>query len=378
MRREGARPKKVALALAVGGVAVFIWSLATASPVPSPRGEAPDNPLPLSEPPPPHELPSGTPVVRASIGAAAPPRWGATLPWEKARSSPGKAVSSEEEQAVSSAAPPPPVLPSSLEERAPDGLPVSAMRCTRTAGGLDCGSCRVDGDCAPGEGCVANRQTRRFECMASECEEDVHCFPGSVCRPVTTGATGSVIRRCVPEGLRREGETCDSLPVSPSGSCREGLRCIRQVCSAPCRLEEPTSCPSGFACTDSLDGPGCLPDCQRLGCPEGQRCSRVRDNHYQCLVDTQGDCQETPCPEGERCNMRMSRGRAVFWCAPVCNPLRADSCAEGQVCGMGSATVSTCFRKCDPMDQDSCGPGWRCATVTEDMTVFGCQPEMRR
>jgi len=95
-------------------------------------------------------------------------------------------------------------------------------------------------------------------------------------------------------------------------------------------------------------------------------------------VDSQGDCRDTPCPEGERCNMRMSRGRAVFWCARLCNPLLPDSCSGGEVCGVGNPTISTCFRKCDPMAPESCGPGWTCSTVSEDMTVFGCTPELKR
>ena len=52
------------------------------------------------------------------------------------------------------------------------------------------------------------------------------------------------------------------------------------------------------------------------------------------------------------------------------------SCPEGHVCGVGNPTVSTCFRKCDPMELRSCGPGWTCSTVSEDMTLFGCTPEL--
>ncbi|HSP77548.1 MAG TPA: hypothetical protein VLQ93_03415, partial [Myxococcaceae bacterium] len=222
------------------------------------------------------------------------------------------------------------------------------------------------------------RETRRFECLDSECEEDAHCFPGLVCRRVSSGATGATVRRCVPEGPRLQGEPCDTLYVSPSGSCREGLRCVQGVCSAPCSPEDAASCPSGYACTESPNGPGCFPDCRQLGCPDGQRCSRVGEDFHQCLVASEGDCRDTGCPEGQHCNMRQSRGRAVFWCAALCNPLLSDSCSAGQVCGMGSATVSTCFRKCEPMDPDSCGPGWTCATVSEDMTVFGCRPELAR
>ena len=316
-------------------------------------------------------------MLDASVSALSSRPVGVLPSWAEPRVLPGKTAPASEERSASSSAPVT-VLPSVTDEHAPDGLPVSAIRCTRTPQGLDCGSCRIDGDCPPGQGCVANRETRRFECQASECEQDAHCFPGAVCRPVNTGATGSVIQRCLPEGLRQEGEPCDTVPISAAASCREGLRCVNQVCSTACRLEEPASCPSGLVCTDSLNGPGCFPDCQRLGCPEGQRCTRVRDQRYQCLVESQGDCRDNPCPDGERCNLRMSRGRAVFWCAKLCDALHPESCPAEQVCGVGSPTVSTCFRKCDPMRADSCGPGWTCSTVSEDMTVFGCAPELQR
>ncbi len=378
MRRERTRPKQVALTAAFTGLAVFLWQFATASP-------PPDSPPPFFQgagfflvPPAAHAPPrvGGAPVVSASLGASSSP-WRGALPSEGQSRPLHTAGDSSSEARVSSSALVS-ALPPVTEERAPDGLPVSAIRCTRTEQGLDCGSCRVDGDCPPAHGCVANRETRRFECQASECEQDAHCFPGSVCRPVNTGATGTVIQRWVPEGVREQGESCDTVPVSASGSCREGLRCVNQVCSTPCALEAPSSCPEGLVCTDSLNGPGCFPDCQRLGCPEGQRCTRVREQRYQCLAESQGDCRDNPCPDGERCNLRMSRGSAVFWCAKLCDSLRPDSCPGDQVCGVGGPTVSTCFRRCDPMQADSCGPGWTCSTVSEDMTVFGCQPDLRR
>lgn len=375
--RDRTRPKRAALAFAMSGVAVFLWQLATAAPAPGLLESPPDR-LHREPPPPggpPTEVASASPARFAASSVSqlvvAVPSWMRQRPRADAPE-PAPVVASA--SLVSSAS----VLPPSSEELAPDGLPVSAMRCTRAGEGFDCGGCRTDGDCPTGQGCVANRETRRFECMASECEEDSHCFPGTACRAVTTGATGTVVRRCVAEGVRREGESCDSLPVSPAGSCREGLRCVNQVCSAPCSLDGSVKCAPGFVCTEGLDGPGCFADCQQRGCPEGQRCARVREDQYQCLADSRGDCRDTPCADGERCNMRMSRGRAVFWCAKVCNPVVADSCSAGDVCGMGSATASTCFRKCDPLDDKACGPGWSCSTVTEDMSVFGCTPALRQ
>lgn len=265
-------------------------------------------------------------------------------------------------------------LPSTPLDSAADGLPSAGLRCSRAGGGFQCGTCQKDSDCPAGRGCVANRETRRFECLDSECEEDGHCFPGLVCRRVSRWDSNSVIRRCVPMGLRREGETCDTQFVSAAGACQEGLLCHRGRCSIPCRLDDESSCPEGHACEQSDDGAACSPDCRALGCPGGQRCKSVGGQEYQCLEEVQGECPETPCGEGERCNMRVVRGRGVFWCARLCDPLRAESCAANEICGIGGGAVNTCYRRCDPMDPDSCGEGSTCTTSAEDMSRWGCIP----
>ncbi|MDC0711547.1 hypothetical protein POL68_23960 [Stigmatella sp. ncwal1] len=248
------------------------------------------------------------------------------------------------------------------------------MLCSFDGGVLHCGACRSDSDCPAGNGCVANRETRRFECLASECEEDAHCFADLVCRPVTTGATGPVIRRCVPAGMRHEGEPCDGLFISQEGACLEGLSCHRGTCSRPCQLQDAASCPEGHVCEEGLNGPACFLDCRSRGCAKGQQCKQLNDAEYQCLSNVEGDCPETPCGDGERCNLRLSQDSGVFWCAPLCNPLHEDSCPAGQVCGIGGPTISTCYRRCDPMALDACGEGWECTTVTEDLTQWGCRP----
>lgn len=253
-------------------------------------------------------------------------------------------------------------------------LPPSAMSCTVSGGVPSCGDCRTDSDCPAQQGCVANRQTRRFECLASECEADAHCFPGAVCRAVNDGSSGTRVRRCVPEGLRGEGERCLGIPVGPEDTCREGLRCVQQLCGRPCELEASGGCPSGQRCVDGLNGAACYPDCRTSGCARGETCARVRDETYQCLESVTGTCNETPCAEGERCNLRMAQGRAAFWCAPRCNPLQAEACPGGQVCGRGGPTDSTCFQRCDPTATNTCAQGWRCTSVSEDMTLWGCVP----
>jgi hypothetical protein len=224
---------------------------------------------------------------------------------------------------------------------------------------------------------VANRETRRLECLESECEQDEDCVSGLVCRPATLGVGGPVIRRCAPTGVRREGESCDTLFVSQSGACQQGLVCHWGVCGIPCQRGDASSCPAGYTCEEGLNGAACFADCRAQGCPEGQQCKRLSSTEYQCLASVQGECPEKPCAEGEHCNVRISRGRGIFWCAALCDPLRADSCPADQVCGVGGPTVSTCYPRCDPTDPDACGEGFQCYSVTEDMTQWGCRPVSR-
>lgn len=378
MRREGTRPARLALACAAGALGVLLWQLTLATV----SEDEEDIASPLSAAPPPAPaLHPARPLPRAArmeVSASAlvtpVPTWMRTVSGQAP--SPGMSTTVSASLPPASASMTSASVPPASAELAPDGLPLAAMRCRLTEGGMDCGVCRVDGDCPAGQGCVANRQTRRFECMASECSEDAHCQQGTLCRAVTLGNTGSVTRRCTPEGTQGEGEACDSLPVSPAHSCHEGLRCVAQTCTLPCSLDGREGCAPGFMCTEGLNGPGCVADCRRLGCSEGQSCSQVREEDYRCVEKLEGDCFKTPCAAGERCNLRMSREKkAVLWCAQTCNPLFADACPPGEVCGVGSPTASTCFRQCDPRQLDACGPGWICGTVTEDLSVFGCTPD---
>jgi hypothetical protein len=313
-----------------------------------------------------------SPVHQASILTTAPPRLvvnAAYSPVSEPRAVPRESFTTPVLHPSAGVS-----LPLEHMETGADGLPATGLRCSNEGGFFQCGACRTDSDCPAGRGCVANRETRQLECMESECEEDGHCFPGLVCRRVTTGVTGSIIRRCVAAGQRRLGEACDTLFISQEGACQEGLVCHRGVCSASCRLDDASSCAEGLDCEEGPNGAACFPDCRAQGCPNGQRCKRLHDKDYQCLEQVQGECPETPCAEGEQCNMRLSRGRGVFWCARVCDPLRADSCPADQICGVGGGTVSTCYRRCDPMAPDSCGEGSLCTTITEDMTQWGCRP----
>ena len=132
---------------------------------------------------------------------------------------------------------------------------------------------RTDSDCPADHGCVANRETRRFECMSSDCEEDVHCFPGFVCRAATLGNTGRVIRRCTPDGVRLEGETCDRGYISRAGSCREGLRCVGGRCAGPCRLDDPEGVRPATASRRTRTVPAAFRIAASSGVPRGSGAS---------------------------------------------------------------------------------------------------------
>ena len=367
------RPARIGIVFAGAGVLVLgFFVLASPALDERPPEQLTENP----EHPPPWTPPSLTRALWA--GGAAPHMTAAAHGVQRPATSERASRSSHFAASLAAparSAPPSSPLPLKPADPSPDGLPASSMRCTvDSSGALNCGECRVDGDCPSGQGCAANRLTRRNECMASDCEEDTHCFPGSACRALTNGASGFVVRRCMPEGLRAKGEACDLGYVSAEGSCQEGLVCLLGRCSTRCLSGKLQSCPSGYTCEDSLEGPACHANCQTLGCPEGQRCKQLNDSDYKCLATVRGECPETPCGEGERCNLRSFRSQGVFWCAQRCQPILGNSCPEGQVCGMGSATESTCFRACDPQRTDSCAEGWECATVSEDLTQWGCIP----
>jgi hypothetical protein len=354
------------------GLGLLLW---LTPPLPDAVGEFFDEPCvsavtgppsarhaPPAAPPRPEEKPRAR---TASEEASSPPSWSTAPPPPSddvfARASP-------------SASPQASLLPTAAKDISSDGLPAAATHCRWEGAVFKCGSCQSSEDCPQDQGCLINRETRRLECMASECEEDAHCFPGTTCREIKTGTSNAVIRRCTPVGERNEGESCDPDYISRSGACREGLRCLNQVCTQPCQLSEPTSCPKGHTCTDDPDGPGCVPDCDQLGCPSGQQCKHLPGGGNRCLARVTGTCPETPCAEGERCLMDGGRSRGSFWCARVCEPLHPGSCAPGELCGWAGGTASACFRQCDPKRIDSCGEGWMCATISEDLSLWGCRP----
>jgi hypothetical protein len=258
--------------------------------------------------------------------------------------------------------------------------PPTAMDCTLD-GGFRCGECMHHSECPAGHACVINRRTRRFECVASECEDDQGCFPGTTCRVVATPSPQQLIRRCVPSGARAEGEFCELAPASPSDACREGLLCWDAVCRTPCTPGLSGACPSGQRCHDTrLDGALCVPDCREGGCAAGETCVQASPGSHQCVTLGVDECgEDRPCPDGQHCLVRAQRGRAGRFCAAPCKSwLGSQACPEGFVCGRGGPELSSCYRLCDSQKPDTCPPGWSCTTVSEDKQTWGCRPDIRR
>ncbi len=272
-------------------------------------------------------------------------------------------------------------LSSQEEVRLLDGSvgprPASQMDCSFDGGSFVCGSCQTDGDCPAGQGCIANRETRRFECLPSECEEDFHCHPGSVCRVAAGSPPGPLVRRCVPSGSRGIGERCELLPSTPANACQEELICINESCAPRCNPDAPGSCPEGYTCGSSRNGPGCVPDCRRLGCESGLECVQTKEDNYQCLRLVVDECSDRkPCQDGQHCMVKWTQGRGGRFCASSCQSWKPTSCAEGYVCGRGGPTLSSCYRQCDPQDLSTCAEGWLCSTVSEDLQTWGCVPNV--
>lgn len=255
-------------------------------------------------------------------------------------------------------------------------VPAHLMNCTSEGGSFRCGECATEGDCPAGQGCVINHEKRVFECVASECEEDAHCFPGFVCRVAAGGAPGPVTRRCLMAGIRVAGEPCSRTPATRDEACEEGLLCINHRCGPPCVPGRAQGCPEGHVCEESPSGAACLPDCRELGCPEDQQCAPLNGGVHQCLDLVVDECSDTkPCADGESCIVRGRGGRAGRFCAAACDSWRPGSCSGARVCGAGGPTGSACYAKCDPDDLSTCPAGWLCTTVTEDLQTWGCLPD---
>jgi hypothetical protein len=228
-------------------------------------------------------------------------------------------------------------------------------------------------DCDPPLGCVSDTRYGGFYCSDSQCATDTQCPDGFTCQLLPTWEGGPLVRFCIPSGTQKEGGSCIPVPSTSDQACAPGLLCGDGWCGRPCQLDTPTSCPEGFFCADTIPGPACLPTCEGLSCPEGQRC--IRDNRTgasACVVVYGQDCQQTPCPEGRKCMALFgirAAGHVLMECFPQCDK-GLPPCPEGFVC-----EGRTCLRSCEPNGPNVCDPGYSCQSRYAQQPWL-CQSDM--
>ena len=216
--------------------------------------------------------------------------------------------------------------------------------------------CKTDAECEAPLGCFIKSGSKLHMCLDSTCETDRQCDEGFSCVPLKTDSGRALVRICSLVGERREGERCRVLPTIREDACARGLLCQGR-CGRPCRLDEPSSCPAGFFCSEGRRGPpSCLPTCEGLSCPEGLECLQRENRVSVCARMLGPDCQKSPCPEREICRVIEPPERP--WelrteCRRRCD--KDSSCPEGSICHLYE-----CRKSCDPEVPDTCGPGLTC------------------
>ena len=219
-------------------------------------------------------------------------------------------------------------------------------------------ACRRSADCDPPLACLNIDGGGTSSCVDSECLSDTQCSEGFICRLLRSRGDGPLVRTCVPQGSVPEGTLCVEAPANRQGACLPGLSCAGW-CGRPCQLDEPSSCPPGSFCSDSLNGPLCLPSCTEDSCPPGHQCIRSNEGVSFCSVVVGENCQRSACPEGRKCNYSYSPGENRIWmeCIIPCEE-GAPLCPEGALCFAGA-----CRRPCDSEGPADCGPDERCVEL---------------
>lgn len=228
-------------------------------------------------------------------------------------------------------------------------------------------TCQKSSECEPPLGClnhVSNWRLTRHFCNDSECVTDEDCKPGNSCQVLMSEGDGPRIRACIPQGLRREGEYCESAPPNRDFACGPGLRCWERWCGRPCRADMRQGCPEGFFCSDDVAGAVCLPSCEGHGCPESQECVPFHEVGGQrisaCVVVHGTNCEARPCREGHECafNYTPSHPSEVWMaCEQKCGE-GLPACPAGRVC-----LHERCHQPCDPQQAGSCGEAMKCGQL---------------
>ncbi|MET0404683.1 MAG: hypothetical protein ABW123_19870 [Cystobacter sp.] len=231
--------------------------------------------------------------------------------------------------------------------------------------------CKEDSDCDPRLRCVYSMVLQYRYCTDSHCVEDKHCPEDFTCQPYALDDGRSLINACSRVGIRKEGEECDVLTVESDSGCERGLVC-QDWCGRPCTPEEPTACPEGFFCRESLEGSACQPTCRGRACPDGQRCIDVGGMRSVCAKIHGTDCQAAACGPGQDCSARTypwAPGEVWMQCSQTCGFAGKPPCPEGTACA-----VHRCRPTCSMDGGTSCEEGFKCTSHPNQPAV--CAPDV--
>ena len=233
--------------------------------------------------------------------------------------------------------------------------------------------CQRSNECEPPLGCLFNSRFMASYCTDSRCVTDQDCSDGFACRVMRARDGVSRVRICALVGVRNEGEPCLASSDTREHACGPGLFCHQEGrCGRPCRLDKPDSCPEGFFCNESPEGPSCLPTCGGRTCPEGRQCVQTSRHASVCAVVHGPDCQQQqPCPEGQLCLVFDPPNRpGDVWmeCVAFCGGDRS-SCPEGFICHQ-----LRCQKPCEPGVPGTCEPHQKCHRRSEEQPWL-CEPD---
>lgn len=219
--------------------------------------------------------------------------------------------------------------------------------------------CRSDTDCEPPLGCFMAGYSGLAYCTDSECMRDSDCSEGFACVSLKSSVGRALVRMCSLVGHRKEGEKCRVPAHSLEDACAPGLLC-QWRCGRPCKVDESSSCPVGFFCSEGREGPpSCMPTCEGRSCPEGQQCiprGAAEEGVSVCGRVEGPDCRRTPCAKGQYCKVFEVPQRP--WevrteCAQPCD--KSSRCPEGTAC-----LSHECRKPCEPEAPQTCGSGLTC------------------
>lgn len=269
--------------------------------------------------------------------------------------------------------------------RAPSPRPIfgASEKCPADGGiAPDCFRCTTNADCQQGLACGID-EAGGLSCLAHGCDTDADCQGSLSCRVVTMPGLGHTIKQCR-DGAVGLGKRCDVFSRGEKLSCARGALCgIDEKCGKLCANK--TECAAGESCvTHPIEQAKhlCAKTCVRdSDCPSSLSCVGFGEGGAYCRRVTGGEnCQIKGCGPGEACQIHETFAKSVaFDCAKCCNPLDANSCGQGFVCGRSRSGTcqSTCYKACkSPFDCADGGQNVACTTVDEDFTKMGCVPHL--